>query len=47
MRRYGEALLSADTKRLKATTALGLDETRFLRGGPFKHNTGRRRCVTF
>ena len=37
MRRYGAALISADTKRLKATTAIGLDETLFLREGPHKH----------
>ncbi len=33
---YGEALLSADRKRLKTTTALGLDETLFLRTGKYK-----------
>ncbi|OYV64401.1 MAG: hypothetical protein B7X07_06520 [Actinobacteria bacterium 21-64-8] len=37
MRRYGESLMSADTKRLKETTAIGLDETLFSREGPFKH----------
>ena len=37
MRRYGEALISADTKRLKETTAIGLDETLFVREGPYKH----------
>jgi len=36
MRLYGEALLKADTKRLKDTTAIGLDETLFLRRGPYK-----------
>ena len=35
MRIYGAALLAADTKRLKETTAIGLDETLFLRAGPF------------
>jgi transposase len=34
---YGTALLAADTKRLKATTAIGLDETLFVRKGRFKH----------
>ena len=33
---YGAALLAADTKRLKETTAIGLDETLFLRSGPCK-----------
>lgn len=37
MRIYGAALLAADTKRLKATTAIGLDETLFVRSGPYKH----------
>jgi transposase len=37
MRIYGAALLAADTKRLKETTAIGLDETLFVRDGPFKH----------
>jgi len=36
MRRYGAALLAADTKRLKETTAIGLDETLFVRRGPYK-----------
>jgi transposase len=33
---YGAALLAADTKRLKETTAIGLDETLFVRSGPYK-----------
>jgi len=33
---YGAALLKADTKRLKETTAIGLDETLFVRAGPYK-----------
>ena len=33
---YGSALLTADTKRLKETTAIGLDETLFVRRGPYK-----------
>jgi transposase len=37
MRRYGAALIAADTKRLKETTAIGLDETLFSREGPYKH----------
>ena len=37
MRRYGEALPRADTKRLKKTTAIGLDETLFMHKGPYKH----------
>jgi transposase len=37
MRLYGAALLRADTKRLKDTTAIGLDEILFLREGRFKH----------
>ena len=36
---YGKALLAADTKRLKETTAIGLDETLFVRSGPFKAKT--------
>jgi transposase len=36
---YGSALLAADTKRLKETTAIGLDETLFVKEGPFKHKT--------
>jgi transposase len=39
MRIYGAALLAADTKRLKETTAIGLDETLFVRAGPFKAKT--------
>jgi transposase len=37
MRIYGAALLAADTKRLKETTAIGLDEALFVRQGPYKH----------
>jgi transposase len=33
---YGAALLKADTKRLKETTAIGLDETLFVRAGRYK-----------
>jgi transposase len=36
VRIYGAALLAADTKRLKETTAIGLDETLFVRAGPYK-----------
>jgi transposase len=36
---YGAALLAADTKRLKETTAIGLDETLFLREGPYKQKS--------
>jgi transposase len=39
MRRYGEALLAADTKRLKDTTAIGLDETMFVREGRYKQKS--------
>jgi transposase len=39
VRIYGAALLAADTKRLKETTAIGLDETLFVRSGPFKAKT--------
>jgi len=39
VRRYGAALLAADTKRLKETTAIGLDEALFVRAGPFKHKS--------
>jgi hypothetical protein len=39
MRIYGAALLAADTKRLKETTAIGLDETLFVRQGPYKHKS--------
>jgi transposase len=34
--RYGTALLAADTQRLKDTTALGLDETLFVKRGTYK-----------
>jgi transposase len=36
---YGTALLAADRKRLNQTTAIGLDETSFVRLGPKKHTT--------
>ena len=36
---YGAALLAADTKRLKETTAIGLDESLFVRAGPYKHKS--------
>jgi len=36
VRIYGAALLAADTKRLKETTAIGLDEALFVRAGPYK-----------
>ena len=36
---YGTALLAADRKRLNQTTAVGLDETSFVRLGPHKHTT--------
>ena len=36
---YGQALLAADTKRLKDTTAIGLDERLFVRQGPYKVKT--------
>jgi len=36
---YGEALLDADRKRLNQTTAIGLDETSFVRLGPKRHST--------
>jgi transposase len=39
VRVYGSALLTADTKRLKETTAIGLDESLFVRAGPYKHKT--------
>jgi transposase len=39
VRIYGAALLAADTKRLKDTTAIGLDETLFCRQGRYKHKT--------
>lgn len=34
---YGEALLEADRKRLNKTTAIGLDETSFVKAGPHSH----------
>ncbi len=34
---YGEALLAADRKRLNKTTAIGLDETSFVKLGDFSH----------
>ena len=37
VRIYGAAWLAADTKRLKETTAIGLDESLFCRAGPYKH----------
>ena len=37
VRIYGAAWLAADTKRLKETTAIGLDESLFVRAGPYKH----------
>jgi transposase len=39
VRIYGAALLAADTKRLKATTAIGLDEALFVRHGLYKHKS--------
>ena len=36
---YGEALLAADRKRLNQTSAIGLDETSFVRLGPYKHTS--------
>jgi len=39
VRIYGAALLAADTKRLKETTAIGLDETLFVRTGPYKEKS--------
>jgi transposase len=39
VRIYGAAWLEADTKRLKETTAMGLDEALFCRAGPYKHKT--------
>lgn len=39
VRIYGAALLAADTKRLKETTAMGLDETLFVRTGTYKHKS--------
>jgi transposase len=39
VRIYGTALLEADTKRLKETTAIGLDESLFVRQGRYKHKS--------
>lgn len=36
---YGKALLAADRKRLNATTAIGLDETSFLKLGSARHRS--------
>jgi transposase len=36
---YGEALLEADRKRLNQTSAIGLDETSFVREGPKKQTS--------
>jgi transposase len=36
---YGQALLEADRKRLNRTSAIGLDETSFVRLGPYKHTS--------
>jgi transposase len=36
---YGEALLEADRKRLNQTSAIGLDETSFVRLGPYKRTS--------
>ena len=36
---YGAALLEADRKRLNQTSAIGLDETSFVRLGPYKHTS--------
>ena len=36
VRIYGTAWLAADTKRLKETTAIGLDESLFVRAGPLQ-----------
>jgi transposase len=36
---YGQALLEADRKRLNQTTAIGLDETSFVRVGPTRHTS--------
>jgi hypothetical protein len=36
---YGEALLEADRKRLNQISAIGLDETSFVRLGPKKHTS--------
>jgi len=39
MRIYGAALIRADTKRLKDTTAIGLDEILFVRRGRYKEKS--------
>ncbi len=39
VRIYGAALLAADTKRCKETTAIGLDESLFVRSGRFKEKS--------
>ncbi len=36
---YGDALLAADRKRLNKTTAIGLDETSFVKLGDFSHTS--------
>ena len=36
---YGSALLAADRKRLNRTSAIGLDETSFVRLGRFRHTS--------
>jgi transposase len=36
---YGQALLAADRRRLNTTTAIGLDETSFVRLGQYKQTT--------
>ena len=36
---YGAALLAADRKRLNRTSAIGLDETSFLRSGEYGHTS--------
>jgi transposase len=36
---YGTALLKADRKRLNRTTAIGLDETSFLKAGRYSHTS--------
>lgn len=42
---YGEALLAADTSRTGGVTALGLDETLFVRRGPGTPRSGRPRSL--
>ncbi len=39
MTTYGNALLEADRKRLNQTSAIGLDETSFVRLGRKKHTS--------